>query len=368
MASGNQPPYTVTRDTDGHVDEIRDSDGLGVPKDPHDQRYCDFLTWASHNQWEIDHKQFPLYKEQTFFSSRDRLVEHCRNCGITLATDEGFLADCDRRLVTKGPWFDSHHTENFYTVFRASAGPSSNNSFDGTVAGDSGIWVTSQLIDDLGRELCVDDSDIRRLSAWPVPRSFVTLDISDFSEYPAGQQLLIIKSLIQLVGTRRYWDIGRAAHLHHGYEEALCIGDGYVYVFTSVLDSTVFAAHLAKLIEVIGAKGRLPVPFHFRIGLHFGEVYSFWDPGRKGWNYSGSGINGSRRVLEAIGKDRDDMIFMSGEFKDELVRTNDATSTFRAILGTLQNRGRHRDKHGNPWRVYELNQSAVAILPGDLQQ
>jgi len=40
------------------------------------------------------------------------------------------------------------------------------------------------------------------------------------------------------------------------------------------------------------AKDLLHVDFHFRIGVHVGDVYSFYDPGRKDWNYIGDGING----------------------------------------------------------------------------
>jgi hypothetical protein len=69
------------------------------------------------------------------------------------------------------------------------------------------------------------------------------------------------------------------------YEAKLCIGDGYIFVFQDALNAVQFAGQLARLIEVMGAKRLLPVEFHFRMGIHTGEVYCFWDSGRNGWNY-----------------------------------------------------------------------------------
>jgi hypothetical protein len=92
------------------------------------------------------------------------------------------------------------------------------------------------------------------------------------------------------------------------------------------------------------------------MGLHYGPVYSFWYPGRKNWNYVGDGINGGSRVLSAIGKDVDDVIFISWQVRQKIVadlqEANDGGCTFD---GNIQNRGRKKDKHGKPWRVFELD-------------
>jgi hypothetical protein len=116
-----------------------------------------------------------------------------------------------------------------------------------------------------------------------------------------------------------------------------------------------FATALAYLIELLAAKKLLPVSYHFRMSVHAGPVYGFWDPGRNGWNYIGDGINGGQRVLGAIGKEVDDVLFISAEIKRSLTADFDGTKVYSMLLSSLQNRGRRLDKHGNPWRVYEVN-------------
>ena len=99
----------------------------------------------------------------------------------------------------------------------------------------------------------------------------------------------------------------------------------------------------------------LPVSYHFRMSVHSGPVYSFWDPGRNGWNYIGDGINGGARVLAAIGKDVDDVLFISAEIKQSMTTIADQAKMHGLLLNSLQNKGRRPDKHGHPWRVYEVN-------------
>jgi class 3 adenylate cyclase len=201
-------------------------------------------------------------------------------------------------------------------------------------------------------------SEVRRVSSLPVVRSFVFLDVSDFSKYSAGQEAIIINSRVGTVNDCTLWG-GEIGHLHRGYEALLCIGDGYIFVFRRPVNATYFAAHLAHLIEVLVANGDLPVGFHFRTGVHVGPVYTFWDPGRKDWNYIGEGINGGSRVLGAVGKEQDDVVFVSGQVRQAILAAQREFPQAPRILSCLQNRGRKADKHGNPWRVYELNHTAL---------
>ena len=76
----------------------------------------------------------------------------------------------------------------------------------------------------------------------------------------------------------------------------LCIGDGYIFVFDDSVSATYFAAFLAQLVESMISNKRI-VEFHFRMGVHVGKVFGFYDIGRDGWNYVGDGINGGNRVL-----------------------------------------------------------------------
>src|SRR5262249_2009567 len=146
-------------------------------------------------------------------------------------------------------------------------------------------------------------------------------DVSDFSKSKAGQQALIINSLVYVVTEGAFW-FGWAESLPKAIEARLCLGDGYIFVFQRAVDGAYFAAYLAQLIEALAARKdrfRLPVEFHFRMGVHVGEVYSFWDPGRKDWNYIGEGINGGARVLTAIDKTYDDQVFISGEVRQAIM-------------------------------------------------
>src|SRR5262249_11848107 len=145
-------------------------------------------------------------------------------------------------------------------------------------------------------------------------------DISDFSKMPAGQQVLVINSLVRIVRDPGHWE--RQAHgLPAEIEAQMCIGDGYIFVFKQPMLAAYFAAYLAHLIEVLVANRWLAVDFHFRIGVHCGPVYTFWDPGRGNWNYIGEGINGGNRVLSAVGKEYDDTVYISGDVRQELYAT-----------------------------------------------
>src|SRR5262249_20155639 len=95
------------------------------------------------------------------------------------------------------------------------------------------------------------------------------------------------------------------------------------------------------------------------MGVHTGEVYCFWDPGRDGWNYIGDGINGGNRVLTVVGKETDDVMHISGEVKAALMATDKNEFPCNRIRECLHNRGRKHDKHGNPWHVFELNHSQL---------
>jgi hypothetical protein len=250
-------------------------------------------------------------------------------------------------------------------------------------------WVVKQGDhQSLSAKLSDDCSEIRRLSTWPVTRCFVFVDVSDFSKHRPGQQALIIGSLISMVRNWRYWNYAPALFAWKDLEEMLCIGDGYIFVLKDVVSATYFAAHLAQLIEVRVARKLVPVEFHFRMGVHVGPVYCFWDWGRGGreepgavveqqdglrrtergdWNYIGDGINGGQRVLAAVGKETDDVLFISGSVRQELISRDDGSSPCRQILNSLLNRGRRADKHNKFWRVYEVNHSGLCAdaLPSD---
>jgi hypothetical protein len=257
----------------------------------------------------------------------------------------------------------------------------------GFAAVKSVLLVPQEVHKSLSDQLANDCSDIRRLSTWPITRCFVYVDVSDFSQHLPGQQALIIGSLVSMVRSWRYWN-GFALRSWQELEAMLCIGDGYIFVLKDAAHATWFAAHLAQLIEVRVARQLVPVEFHFRMGVHVGEVYCFWDWGRGGhegadmvverpgewqrtelgnWNYIGDGINGGQRVLAAVGKETDDVLFISGQVRKNLTAKDEGDAPHRMILDCLLNRGRKTDKHNKFWRVYEVNHGGLCgdKLPPD---
>jgi hypothetical protein len=242
-------------------------------------------------------------------------------------------------------------------------------------------WIVDR--GDLGAlngQLADESSDVRRISSWPIERCFVYIDVSDFSLHRAGQQALVIRSIISMVRNWNYWNTGFSLFAFQAIEAMLCIGDGYIFVLKDPKYAVWFAAHLANLIEIRVSRRSEPVDFHFRMGVHSGPVYCFWDWGRGGpedsnerlvnpttmernergdWNFIGEGINGGQRVLAAAGKEIDDVLFVSGEVKSKLTAEDDGTSPCRAILDSLVNRGRRTDKHGKYWRLYEVNHAQL---------
>jgi class 3 adenylate cyclase len=227
---------------------------------------------------------------------------------------------------------------------------------DGLVGTESSLWVPEPLDQLLAEELDDEASDLRRLSNWPIRRTFVFVDISDFSKYRPGQQALMVTALTGIVRRHDFWSGGPfAERALEDLEAMLCVGDGYIFVFTDSAHATYFAANLASLIEMLVARALVPVEIHFRMGVHVGPVYCFWDPGREDWNYIGEGINGGQRVLSVIGRETDDVLFISSRVRQELLASSDEGCAARLILANAQNKGRRLDKHSNPWRVYEVN-------------
>jgi class 3 adenylate cyclase len=222
-----------------------------------------------------------------------------------------------------------------------------SNVYGDGVMGRKKVHVSHEVLERVNKDLLDDTTELRRLSSWPIRRTFLYMDISDFSQSAPALQLLVLNKLLRLSKSR-------LGNLEEGDVEAqLCIGDGYIFVFTNAAKAVLFAAKLAHSIETANAQGNRSLRLHFRMGLHFGEVFCFLDPGRgrDEWNYVGSGINGGKRVLDAIGKDQDDVVFVSADLRDEII-ANAERAVSNAILTNLQNRGRRQDKHGNWWRVY----------------
>jgi hypothetical protein len=369
--------YFETKDDSGNL-TIRDQSGAIIPEDYENQKYCDFLTWKSHQDRFNGPDFLFLSGPCFFFSDLECLARHCKERGIMLHANPPrvdaapFITIGDHSYTPAGQRVIGHRgTDYFMGLCRtlASKKAGDEEAKDRIAPWKSNIYVSFNLGEKMRSDLPDDMSTARRLSSWPITRSFVYIDVSDFTRTHPGCQALIVNSIQAVVNNSSLWHYGYARDLCQQIEARLCIGDGYIYVFQKPEAGTFFAAYLARLIEELAAADKLPVAFHFRMGVHVGLVFCFWDKGRENWNYIGDGINGGNRVLEAIGKEMDDVVFISGSVRRELMARNNSQSPFPQILRCLHNRGRKADKHGNLRRVYELNHSDLIPrneMPPDL--
>jgi class 3 adenylate cyclase len=343
-------------------------DGEPFPPDPNTEAYCEFLTWVSEQPEQV--AGFPMDPHSVVLPNIPTVVDHFKRKGELLYARAEKAAPLERafyrgdsRYITRGVRYIARGVpgEALHRLEIATLSSSDGQETLGGLAGHPyNVWVSETLIDTMNHHLQDDTHDIRRVSAWPVRRAFVYIDVSDFSdEYPAGQQALIVSSLTALTSDNDAWTENRHEEdAFKSIDKKLCIGDGYVFCFRDTSRAAYFAARLAHMIEVYRATKRLPVGFHFRVGVHVGPVYHFWDTGRNDWNYVGDGINGGNRVLSAMGKASDDMVYISSDVRDELL-SNPTFGPVHDILAALDNRGRHQDKHRNKWRVYVLNHARV---------
>jgi class 3 adenylate cyclase len=255
-------------------------------------------------------------------------------------------------------WFSHEKHENVKRVHGAASLNTESTALN--------VLIPVEVCNEVEREISNEKSELRKLSTWPITRTFLYIDISDFSTYTADQQALVINSLNELVDEPYYWQFSPQDSWRLDLEARLCIGDGYIFVFVDTLKATYFAAYLAQLVEEMVSKRLVPVEFHFRMGMHVDPVYSFWDPGRDGWNYVGDGVTGGQRVLSAIGKETDDVLYLSGQIRSALLSR---LPGHEIVTENLQNRGRRLDKHGQPWRVYEVNHTGIATdrVPPELR-
>jgi hypothetical protein len=358
--------YDFKKHSDGTV-EIKKGDGSLVPDEASDQRFLDFLTWNS-MQKPVPYPEVCPTSQLYFYNKVPDVVEHFKKFASLIGATLNSRDDPSRH-IHKGPSFQvsTGKVHTFYRLDKAVPFPSHPDIvFTGFGATEksgfssviSSVAVTGELLALLENELSDEDSGVRRVSSWSVSRCFVYLDVSDFSKMPAGHQLLVINSIVRAVETSGYWEMPAARDAKRDLVAQICIGDGYIFVLRDPWKAAFFAAYLANLIELLAANDALPVVFHFRMGAHTGKVYSFFDPGRKDWNYIGDGINGGQRVLGAVGKETDDVLYISAELRQAMVKRR-KPQHFPDIVHDAHNRGRKADKHGNPWRVYEINHSSL---------
>jgi hypothetical protein len=336
---------------------------INVPLDPTDSQNQRFVSWNQSQQPIVDLSVLP---EGLVFLGIEPLVAWCKHTGLMLHTRPGLGG-----FATEAP-----HRPGGTTTFVCLSVSRASSPTSGYVEPKSGIdgtssymWVPESLLTQLNNALPDEEGEVRRISSKPFERVFAYVDVSDFSKMPAGRQVLVVNDLQNIASNPRFWKQTAWPEAALARVEAkLCIGDGYIFVLKEPTYGTYFAAHLARLIEMLVARRKTHVEFHFRMGVHFGPINCFWDSGRLGWNYIGDGINGGQRVLGTI-KDQDDVVFISGQVREHL-NQDDEMHLAPLLVKCLENRGRRADKHGNLWRVYEVNHTLLteqSLLPGHLE-
>lgn len=363
-------PYKLNKDDPANI-TVEDSSGALVTEDASSDDYIDFLNFAS-LQEGFDHAGYCLPTQSYFFNNKKKLVQHFIEFGahvyIPVPHDPPRDPPRDERKISTSQTLRLGVNEiEFARLAKVEAfrndseveyhgfGGTEKSGF-GNIPSDS--YVTVGLLAKLNESMRDDKDCARRISSWPIERCFVYLDVSDFSKMPAGHQALTINSIVGIYNRSGYWEPGAAQEAKDDIEAMMCIGDGYIFVLKNPLKAGYFAAYLANLIEVLHANHRLPIEFHFRMGAHFGKVYTFYDPGRKDWNYIGDGINGGQRVLAAVGKETDDVLYISAQLRQKIAAVT-KPAPYHGILENAHNRGRKEDKHHRPWRVYEINHTKL---------
>lgn len=348
--------YTVTQNGD-LIESILDSDGNSVPIDPRSVEYGRFATWANRQKTRVARSYEPMDWKGEFFCSMKDVIDFCKLKCIYL---DGISEASILRHQLNNNVVRTHATSirsiSFLAVYKSSP------AWDITPLDDRqpAFFVSETLYEELFDAARTPGSDAGKLFAIPVEKTFVYVDVSEFSRHEPEDQLIVISTLIRLVNDPAWWSEGNSAQANSGREASICIGDGYIFVFSDPSHATFFAACLAVIIENLVNRKSI-IDFHFRISVHTGPVYQFWDrgstPNDGRWNYVGQGIIEGERVLSAIGKDQDDVVFMSAETRAAIMKKSSLNWIDEAVKHS-QNRGRRADKHGNFRRLYEINHTA----------
>jgi class 3 adenylate cyclase len=355
--------FALRTDQNGKVGLVEQKE-MSFPARDNIGKFKQVVEWAEKMDPPID-LQGDYPTEAVLFFDHQTLADFCTFWGVMLHTTGTTFTAGERVTVAGRRWVSLRRA---VAVRPEDEGPQNPS---GVTSGITGMWVPEPLLASMS-DVLVGDNDKDPLwcvSTHSVMRAFVYLDVSGFSKYPPGQEALIINTLVRLATSLRGWSLPDAVTARESMEAQLCIGDGYIYVFPDPLKATLFASWMAELIQQMVARRNrmgltgLPVAFHFRIGVHYGAVYRFWDPGRERWNYIGDGINGGNRVLSVIDKKYDDILFVSDAVVHEFIARGPHTSIYANVRNCLENRGRQEDKHGKPWRVYLLNHTKLCEQP-----
>lgn len=308
----------------------------------------EFLVWVvKRNDWQ-DVVTFPNFTRS--FWCVDSLEEFIDTCKATHITPHTTPAEFPYDLMLESTPFEVrvgstvHQFAHFKILEPKEHGWRREAPF----------CLTAEALKSVNSSLELQELSILQVVGSQIDRTFVYVDISDFSTSDEITQLLLLNKLNACAFKRWMWVRDEVVRQYVKAEASMCIGDGYIFVFADAWSAVAFAAALAATLE--GSHDDVQsVKVHFRIGVHTGPVRWFWENDVQGggrWNYVGAGINDARRVLEAIGPDKDDVVYLSAASR-LAVRGN--SGDLSDGIEYMANRGRHRDKHKHFHRLYELD-------------
>lgn len=195
--------YEVTVE-DGKVVSVR-TNGRQIDIGQSSQEFCDFLSWASRQPKSVV-AEYAVPSPTDYFADCSKLVEHCKKCGVMLTANDGYTDD----QISFDDTMASVGSASFSLLYRCVVPPPRwhmHMTPSGVIPEDRPrIWVTRSVFDALQQDILDEDSEVRKITAVPVERTFVYLDISDVSQYPPAQQALAVNALGQIVTDEARWD------------------------------------------------------------------------------------------------------------------------------------------------------------------
>src|SRR5262249_1679456 len=140
------------------------------------------------------------------FLHPDPLVDFCKKAG--------FLLHClpPGDFTAGDPIYPDNPLRALFMTWARKGVPGQSDNQQGTTPHSLDWWGPPEVLEVLNQALRDEGSSVRRVSSWPIVRTFVYLDISDFSKFSPLEEALIINSLVWVVDQGQFW-LGDASGL-----------------------------------------------------------------------------------------------------------------------------------------------------------
>ena len=118
----------------------------------------------------------------------DSLIHYCKQLGSMLYAPNGSFPGGEYLTLARNKF---HYLKRMQAQSDGNAGIGPSYHFP--------FLVSESVLEELNGHMKEDRSDARRISSWPIERTFVYLDVSDFSKEPPGREALIVNSIVGVV-------------------------------------------------------------------------------------------------------------------------------------------------------------------------